>query len=142
MQAALSEAIKAYQINEVPVGAVITLNQKIIGRGFNTVIRDRSVASHAEINAINQASKAIGNYRLINCNLYVTLEPCHMCAKALVDARIKNLYFSTMEPKTGAIISNDNYLEKNFLNHKVNYKHGLLQTESSELLKNFFQSKR
>ena len=101
-----------------------------------------SVAAHAEIIAINQASKFIRNYRLIDCDLYVTVEPCHMCAKAIVDARIRNLYFGALEPKTGAVVSVDNFLNHEYLNHKVSYDYGLLQAESSELLRNFFQLKR
>jgi tRNA(adenine34) deaminase len=142
MSAAFEEAIKAYKIDEVPVGAVVTFNNKIIGRGFNTVIRDKSVTSHAELTAINNASQILNNYRLIGCDIYVTLEPCHMCAKAIVDARINNLYFSTPEPKTGAIISTDNYLEKSYLNHRTYFKYGIMQHQSSLILKNFFKSKR
>ena len=106
------------------------------------MISDHSVSSHAEINAINNASKNLKNYRLLNCDIYVTLEPCHMCAKAIVDARIKNLYFGALEPKTGAIVSVDNFLNHEYLNHKVLYDYGLLQAESSELLRSFFQLKR
>ena len=114
----------------------------IIGKGFNQVISTNSVSSHAEIIAINNASQAINNYRLNECEIYVTLEPCHMCAKAIVDARIKNLYFAAPEPKTGSIISVDNFLDKKFLNHKVHYENGILQQKSAELLRNFFASKR
>jgi len=87
MQLAFIEAKKALTLNEVPVGAVMVKNNKVIGAGFNSVIRDHTVTAHAEINAINSACKMINNYRLVNCDLYVTLEPCHMCAKAIVDAR-------------------------------------------------------
>ena len=142
MSKAVSMAEVAFQNDEVPVGAVIVKDGKIIGQGFNQVIEKNSVSSHAEINAINNASQIIQNYRLINCDIYVTLEPCHMCAKAIVDARIKNLYFGALEPKTGAVVSVDNFLNHEYLNHKVSYDYGLLQAESSELLRNFFQLKR
>ena len=93
MKLALDQAKIAYEANEVPVGAIITNKEKVVGVGSNKVIRDLSVCSHAEINAIRDASKKIGNYRLYNSILYSTLEPCHMCAKAIVDARIKKVYF-------------------------------------------------
>ena len=142
MFAAIRQARIARDHEEVPVGAVITKNSQIIGIGFNTVIKDQSVSSHAEINAINDASRFLKNYRLLNCDLYVTLEPCHMCAKAIVDARIKKVIFAAPEPKTGSIISIDNYFDKNFLNHKPEYDYGILEYESAELLKNFFKNKR
>ena len=142
MQEALNQAKLAKQSDEVPVGAVIVLNSTIIAVGHNQNIKSNSVVNHAEIVAIQNASKFLQNYRLVNCNLYVTLEPCHMCAKAIVDARIKNLYFAAPEPKMGSIISVDNFLDKKFLNHRVHYEHGILQNESAKLLKNFFGSKR
>jgi tRNA(adenine34) deaminase len=140
------EAIKmarlAFDKDEVPVGAVVVNNKKIIGRGFNQVITKNSVSSHAEINAINQASKFIKNYRLKGCDIYVTLEPCHMCAKAIVDARINSLYFGAYEPRTGAIKSIDQFFDREDLNHKVFFSGGHMQEQSSNLLKKFFQSKR
>ncbi|MDG2091628.1 MAG: tRNA adenosine(34) deaminase TadA [SAR86 cluster bacterium] len=142
MQIAIIEAKKALALNEVPVGAIVVKGNKIIGKGYNSVIRDNSVTAHAEINAINEASKMINNYRLVNCDLYVTLEPCHMCAKAIVDARIDSLYFGAYELKTGAIESVDYFLDKNHLNHKVLFSGGHMQKQSSDLLREFFQSKR
>ena len=142
MLLAIAEAMKAKSQNEVPVGAIVMQKNQVIGRGHNSVIRNNSIAAHAEINAINKASKTLNNYRLLNCDLYITLEPCHMCAKAIVDARIKNVYFAALEPKTGSIISVDNFFDKNFLNHKVNYSLGLMQEESSRLLKDFFLERR
>ena len=142
MHLALQQAMKAYQLDEVPVGAIIVKNNIVIGEGCNQVIANNSVSSHAEINAINNASKYLKNYRLVDCDIYVTLEPCHMCAKAIMDARIKNLYFGAAEPKSGAIISVDNFFKKDYLNHSVGYEHGFLDNESSELLVNFFSSKR
>jgi tRNA(adenine34) deaminase len=142
MALAMELAEIAFKENEVPVGAVIVKDGMVIGTGFNQVIKKNSVSSHAEIIAINSASQTINNYRLNECEIYVTLEPCHMCAKAIVDARLKNLYFAAPEPKTGSIISIDNFLDKKFLNHKVHYEHGILQQKSSKLLRNFFASKR
>jgi tRNA(adenine34) deaminase len=142
MALAMELAEIAFKENEVPVGAVIVQDGMVIGTGFNQVIKKNSVSSHAEIIAINSASQTINNYRLNECEIYVTLEPCHMCAKAIVDARLKNLYFAAPEPKTGSIISIDNFLDKKFLNHKVHYEHGMLQQKSSKLLRNFFASKR
>ena len=142
MQLAINEAKNAQASNEVPVGAIVVKENKVSGVGFNSVIRDQSVTAHAEINAINASCKAINNYRLVNCDLYVTLEPCHMCAKAIVDARIDNVYFAALEPKTGSIVSVDNFFDQKFLNHRVNYVSGLMQDESSGLLKDFFRSRR
>ena len=142
MRLALDEAIKAENSKEVPVGAIVIKGNKVIGKGSNSVIMDKSVASHAELNAIKQASRNLNNYRLPGCDLYITLEPCHMCAKAIVDARIENVYFASLEPKTGSIISVDNFFDKKFLNHKVNYASGLMQDESSSLLKDFFRARR
>lgn len=142
MVEALNMAKLAFRNNEVPVGAIVVNNGKVIGRGFNQVIEKNSVSSHAEINAINEAGKFIKNYRLQECDIYVTLEPCHMCAKAIVDARIDTLYFGAYEPKTGAIESIDRFLDRDDLNHKVHFSGGHMEIESSELLKKFFQSKR
>ena len=142
MSLAVMEAKKALALNEVPVGAIVVKDNKVIGAGFNSVIKDHTITAHAEINAINAASKAIKNCRLVNCDLYVTLEPCHMCAKAIVDARIDNVYFAAFEPKTGSIVSVDNFFDKKFLNHKVNYASGLMQDESASLLKDFFRARR
>jgi tRNA(adenine34) deaminase len=142
MLEALDMANIAFQNNEVPVGAIIVKDDKVIGRGFNQVIATNSVAAHAEINAIKSASKELNNYRLTDCDIYVTLEPCHMCAKAIVDARIKNLYFGALEPKTGAIISVDTFFDARHLNHRVAYDYGLLKDNSANLLKSFFRLKR
>ena len=142
MSNALDLARLAFELNEVPVGAIIIYEGEIIGKGHNNVIGDNDVTSHAEINAIRDASKNFGNYRLTNCSMYVTLEPCHMCAKAIVDARLKSLIYAANEPKTGSIQSIDNFLDNKFLNHKVLYKSGLFKEESSRLLKEFFTSKR
>jgi len=142
MQEALVLAELAHAKNEVPVGAVVVKDKKIIGRGFNQVIEKKSVVAHAEINAIVDASKNENNYRLINCDLYVTLEPCHMCAKAIVDARLNFLYFGAYEPKTGAIKSIDQFLNRGDLNHKVGFSGGHMAQRSSDLMKDFFRLRR
>ena len=142
MMHAMNLAKIAFQEGEVPVGAIIVKNGEIIGEGFNQVISTNSVASHAEINAINDASETLENYRLNDCDMYVTLEPCHMCAKAIVDARMNHVYFAAREPKTGALESIDKFFDKSYLNHKVNFSGGYLEGESSELLKEFFYSRR
>jgi len=141
MRLALDEAIEARNLNEVPVGAIIIQGNKVIGSGHNTMIRDNSVTGHAELNAINEASRTLNNYRLLNCDIYITLEPCHMCAKALIDARVSRLVYSSFEPKTGAITSIDNLYNKPF-NHKIHCEQGLLEQETSKILKNFFKTKR
>ena len=111
MSLAIQEAEKAFTNNEVPVGAVIVQQNKIIGKGRNRVIENQNVSSHAEIEAIIDASKNVKNYRLNKSTIYISLEPCHMCVKAIVDARIDEIVFAAPEPKTGSIISIDNFLE-------------------------------
>ena len=142
MSMAISQAIKASNINEVPVGAIVIQDDKVIGHGFNRVIQRKSVSAHAEIEAINSASRFLDNYRLNGCDLFVTLEPCHMCAKAIVDARINFLYFGASEPKTGAVHSIDQFLESEDLNHNVQFSGGHLKEPSVELLRKFFRMKR
>ena len=142
MSIALDLAKESFDFQEVPVGAVVVKGEKILGKGRNTVISDNDVSSHAEINAIRNASVTIGNYRLNDCVMYVTLEPCHMCAKAIVDARICSVIFGCPEPKTGSIISIDNFFDKKELNHNPQYQNGLFREESSKLLKDFFSLRR
>ena len=142
MEMALDEAQLSFDDNEVPVGAIIVKDNEVIGCGRNRVIHTNNVTSHAEINAIIDASKNTNNYRLNNAKMYVTLEPCHMCAKAIIDARIDEVIFAAPEPKTGSIISIDNIYERIKFNHKTSYKYGLLMNESSNLLKKFFKTKR
>ena len=142
MEIALDEAQLSFNDNEVPVGAIIVKDNEVIGSGHNQVINTNNVTSHAEINAIIDASKNTNNFRLNNAKMYVTLEPCHMCAKAIIDARIDEVIFAAPEPKTGSIISIDNIYERIKFNHKTSYKYGLLMNESSNLLKKFFKTKR
>ena len=142
MQRALKQANDAANLGEVPVGAVLTLNDEIIAEDHNRSISLNDPSAHAEINVIRKGAELMGNYRLTNTSLYVTLEPCMMCCGALVHARIDNLIFSAADPKSGAVISNLNLLEAEFLNHKVSFKQGPLIKESSDLLKCFFRERR
>jgi tRNA(adenine34) deaminase len=142
MSLAIHEAKKAFASNEVPVGAIIVQENKIIGKGRNRVIANQNVTSHAEIEAIIDASKKVQNYRLNKSTIYVSLEPCHMCVKAIIDARIDDIVFAAPEPKTGSIISIDNLLDRIPFNHKVSYRYGLMKEESSKLLKDFFKNRR
>ncbi len=142
MSRAIDLAQRAFENDEIPVGAIITNGNKIIGEGYNKSISKTDCTAHAEIEAIRSACQKLDNYRLTNCNIYVTLEPCSMCAGALIHARIKKIHFSTLEPKAGAIKSNLKLLDQDFLNHKVDYSFGLLEKRSSELIRNFFKKKR
>lgn len=141
MKAALKEAYKAYLLGEVPVGAVIVHNDKIIARGHNTRELKQSVLGHAEINAIRKASKKIGSWRLEECSIYVTLEPCSMCSGAIIQSRIKNLYFGAYDLKTGAAGSVFNLFDYPF-NHRVNVLGGILENECSQIIKDFFKELR
>ena len=141
MKAALAEAKKAYLIDEVPVGAVIVYNNKIIARGYNTREKEQSVLGHAEINAIRKASKKIGSWRLEDCDMYVTLEPCSMCSGAIIQSRIKSLYYGASDPKTGACGSVLNLFENDF-NHKVNVVGGIMEEPCSRIIKDFFKELR
>ena len=142
MIAALKEAHNAAICDEVPIGSVITLDNKIIATGSNKCISKNSPIRHAEIESIESACRILNNYRLPNSSIYVTLEPCHMCCMAIVNARIDNLFFGAREPKTGAVVSVDNFFERNFLNHKVSFSGGHMEKESELMLKNFFKDKR
>ena len=142
MQRALKQANDAAILGEVPVGAVLTLNDEIIAEDHNRSISLNDPSAHAEINVIRKGAELLGNYRLPNTSLYVTLEPCMMCCGALVHARIDSLIFSAADPKSGAVISNLNLLEAEFLNHAISFKQGPLIKESSDLLKCFFRERR
>jgi len=138
MFAALQEAEKALEENEVPVGAVVVKENKIIGRGYNQVERLKDATAHAEMIAITSAANHIGNWRLSECSIYVTLEPCVMCTGALLASRIKELYFSTFDPKFGACGSVYNLAEDGKTNHKINVYSGIYAEESKKLLEEFF----
>jgi tRNA(adenine34) deaminase len=139
MFAALQEAEKALDENEVPVGAVVVKENKIIGRGYNQIERLKDATAHAEMIAITSASNHIGNWRLSDCSIYVTLEPCIMCIGALLASRMKNLYFSTFDPKFGASGSVHNLAEYSKTNHKINVYSGIYAEESKKLLQSFFK---
>ena len=142
MERAFELAVESFDDEEVPVGAVIVKDGEIIGEGRNKVISKNDVTSHAEINALRNASKNTNNYRLNDCLMYVTLEPCHMCAKAALDARLSSIVFAAKEPKTGSIVSVENFLDKKLFNHTVTYRYGLMEDRSSKLLKEFFKLRR
>ena len=142
MEEALIEAKKALEKGEVPIGAVVVLGEDIIGRGYNQPISKNDPTAHAEIMALRDASKNLKNYRLKDTLVYSTLEPCLMCAGALVHARIKKLFYSASDPKSGVIENNSNLMQSAFLNHKISHEGGILKEESSKILKNFFLKKR
>ncbi len=142
MQAALAEARLAAEGGEVPIGAVIVHNGAIVARGQNRVIRDLDPTAHAEIVALRDAAGSIGNYRLIDCTLYVTLEPCAMCAGAMIHARIERLVFAATDPKAGAAGSILSVINHPQLNHQMNVEQGILAEESAEILRAFFRERR
>ena len=142
MGEALKQAKKAYTLGEVPIGCVIVHEGKIIGRGYNRRNTDRNTLAHAEITAINKASRHIGDWRLEECTLYVTLEPCQMCAGAIVQARIPEAVIGCMNPKAGGAGSILNILEMPQFNHQVSVTRGVLEEECSSLLKQFFAELR
>lgn len=138
MFAALQEAEKAFDENEVPVGAVVVKDRKIIGRGYNQIEKLKDATAHAEMIAITAAANHLGNWRLSECSIYVTLEPCVMCTGALLASRIKELFFSVFDPKFGACGSVYNLAEDGKTNHKINVYSGIYSEESTKLLQEFF----
>ena len=142
MKEAIRQAKKAYALREVPIGCVIVYEGKIIARGYNRRNTDKNTTSHAEINAIRKASKKLGDWRLEGCTMYVTLEPCQMCAGALVQSRIDEVVIGSMNPKAGCAGSVLNLLEVDGFNHKVKITKGVLQEECSSMLSEFFRELR
>ena len=142
MKQALAQAKKAYALGEVPIGCVIVHDGKIIGRGYNRRNTDRNTLCHAEITAIRKASKAIGDWRLEGCTMYVTLEPCQMCAGACVQARIDRVVIGCMSPKSGCAGSVINLLRMDDFNHKVEITKDVLACECSAILTKFFEELR
>lgn len=142
MREALRLAKKAYQNGDVPIGCVIVYEDKIIGRGYNRRNKDKTTLAHAEILAIKKASKVMGDWRLEGCRMYVTLEPCQMCAGAILQARIPEVVIGCMNPKAGCAGSVINLLNMDGFNHRVDITKGILEDEASALMKGFFADLR
>ena len=142
MHEALSLAEHANHQQEVPVGAVLVLDDKIIGKGWNQPITNHDPSAHAEIIALRDAAKTLGNYRLVDTTMYVTLEPCIMCVGAILHARVKRLVFGAYDAKTGAAVSVFNVLDDDRHNHQVEVQGGVLEKQCAELLQTFFRQRR
>ena len=142
MKAAIREAKKAYALDEVPIGCVIVQNDKIIARGYNRRNTDKNTLAHAEMSAIKKASKKTGDWRLEDCTMYVTLEPCQMCAGAIVQSRLGKVVIGSMNPKAGCAGSVINLLQMKQFNHQVEMVTGVLEEECSTMLSGFFQELR
>ena len=142
MKEALRQAKKAWALAEVPIGCVIVQNEKIIARGYNRRNTDKNTLSHAELNAIRKASKVTGDWRLEDCTMYITLEPCQMCAGAIVQARVGRVVIGAMNPKAGCAGSILNLLEMQEFNHQVEVERGVLKDECSAMLTEFFKELR
>ncbi len=142
MEEALRCAQRALELGEVPVGAIVVREGKIVGRGWNRNIIDSDPTAHAEVAALREAGTTVGNHRLGDCELFVTIEPCAMCAGALVHARIKRLVYGSDDPKAGAVRSVMQVLNHPQLNHKVEVRSGVLGGRSAELLQTFFKNRR
>lgn len=142
MKIALNEAKKAYNKLEVPVGAIIVKDGKIIAKAYNEKEKRKDTTKHAEILAIQRASKKLKTWRLYDCDMYVTLEPCSMCAGALIQSRIRKVYIGTMDEKTGACGSVLNLLEDFKFNHKVEVEYGICKNDCEKILKDFFKNLR
>ena len=142
MEEALLAAQEALNIGEVPVGAVVVFEDKIVGRGWNRNLSDRDPSAHAEIIALREAGATIGNHRLIGCELFATIEPCAMCAGAMVHSRLKRLVFGADDPKAGAVHSVMQVLNHPQLNHKMEVRGGVLADRCAELLREFFRERR
>ena len=142
MKQAITQAKKAYKLNEVPIGCVIVYEGKVIGRGYNRRNTDKTSLGHAEITAIKKASRYMNDWRLENCTLYVTLEPCQMCAGAIVQSRMKKVVIGSMNPKAGCAGSVLNLLQMQQFNHQVEIEKGVLGEECSAMLSTFFKELR
>ena len=142
MQAALEEAQKAFEEDEVPVGAVIVAGDRVVGRGRNHKEASNDPTAHAEMAAIRQAATQLGRWRLTDCTLYVTLEPCAMCLGAMLSARIARLVFGCSDPKAGAAGTLYNLADDSRLNHRIVVDSGVLENQAAELLKTFFKNRR
>jgi tRNA(adenine34) deaminase len=142
MRAAIDQARAAAACGEVPVGAVVVAGDRVIGKGFNQPVGSVDPTAHAEIVALREAARTVGNYRLTGATLYVTVEPCLMCVGAMVHARIARLVYGAPEPKAGAVVSTGRTLEHPALNHRVAAEGGVLEDECRELMQSFFRDRR
>lgn len=142
MKEAIKQGKKAYALEEVPIGCVIEYQGEIIARGYNRRNTDKNTLSHAELNAIRKASRKLGDWRLEGCTMYITLEPCQMCAGAIVQARVTKVVIGSMNPKAGCAGSVLNLLEMDGFNHKVEVVRGILEEECSNMLVSFFKELR
>ena len=142
MKAAIKEAMKAQDIDEVPIGCVVVKDGKIIARGYNKREKEQDATSHAELKTLQKACKKLKSWRLVGCDIYVTLEPCLMCAGAIIQSRIENVYFGAYDPKGGAFGSSINVLDAKNINHRPNVCGGILEAECSQILKGYFKKKR
>ena len=142
MKAAIKEAMKAQDIDEVPIGCVIVKDGKIIARGHNKREKEQDATSHAELKTLQKACKKLNSWRLVDCDIYVTLEPCLMCAGAIIQSRIANVYFGAYDSKGGAFGSSINVLDAKNINHRPNIHGGILEEECSQILKDYFKKKR
>ena len=142
MKEAIKEAKKAELIDEVPVGCVVVKDGKIISRGHNIRETKQNPIGHAEIAAITKASKKLNSWRLDGCDIYITLEPCIMCSGAIIQSRIRHVYFGALDPKGGALGSSIDVLQANNINHHPEISSGILQEECASLLTNYFKNKR
>lgn len=142
MEEALRQAQRALEAGEVPVGAVVVCGEQVVGRGWNRNLQDEDPSAHAEMVALRQAARAVGNHRLLECTMYCTLEPCPMCAGALVHARLRRLVYGADDPKAGAVHSVLRVLNHPALNHRMEVKGGVLAGRCGELLQSFFRGRR
>lgn len=142
MREAIAQAKLANEKNEVPVGAIVVLNGEIVGRGFNQSISSNDPTAHAEILALRDAAKHINNYRLVGADLYVTIEPCTMCAGAMVHGRVKRIIYGASEPKAGVVHSQQNIFKEPYFNHNIEVLSGVLAEECSAVMQAFFKRRR
>lgn len=142
MQAALDEARRGLAAGEVPIGAVLVIDDRIVSRAFNQPIRAVDPTAHAEVLVVREAARAVGNYRLTEATVYVTVEPCLMCVGALVHARVREVVYGAAEPKGGALVSTVRALESPGLNHQFVVTAGVLEADCRELIQQFFREKR
>ena len=142
MSEALTLAKQAALEGEVPVGAVVVAAGEVIGRGYNCPITSHDPTAHAEIVAMRQAAQSLGNYRLTDCDLYVTIEPCAMCVGAMVHGRIRRVIFGAPEPRAGALVSQLKLMDQSHFNHHIDWQGGVLEQQCSQLIKDFFKHRR